>query len=270
MRGFLFTLRVWRNRIGTWALVLIKSPLYYHNPLAMVLTGFRTHNQTLRLRSGVRVTVRPRTTDRATVNENFVIRPYTTGVTGYDIRDTDTVVDVGANIGAFSLYAARQCRHGRIFAIEPDRRNFAMLMRNLDQNSATNVTAINAALFSEDGGHAFYSAGAKSSLLWNTTGASPEMVKTITLHTFLDQYDVGAIDYLKMDCEGAEFDILFGLDPAVLGRIKRIGMEFHNVDENRNAATLSEFLKRHGFRVDVCRGIWNGLLLSTNAGQGHQ
>jgi FkbM family methyltransferase len=264
MQGLKFTISIWTNRLSTWVMLLCKGPFHYRNPIAMFLTGFKKDNQILRLRNGVRMTVRPRTTDRAAVNENFVIRPYTTDVKGYEIRDADTVVDVGANIGAFSIYASRQCRRGRIFSIEPDKDNFAMLQKNVEQNGATNVTAINAALFSEDGEHVFYSDGAKSSLYWNTTGASPETVKTMTFHTFLNQNNLDRIDYLKMDCEGAEFDILFGLDASDLGRIKRIGMEFHNVDEDKNATKLCEYLRQHGFRVDVCRGIWNGLLLTTN------
>ena len=60
---------------------------------------------------------------------------------------------------------------------------------------------------------------------------------------------IDAIDFLKVDCEGAEYDILLNLDDHLLSRIKKIAMETHDdVNEHRHGE-LVEFLRAHGFFV---------------------
>jgi len=59
------------------------------------------------------------------------------------------------------------------------------------------------------------------------------------------------IDYLKMDCEGAEYDILFKCKDSVLRKIKKIGMEPHYIDEKKNVNELKTFLVAKGFHVSA-------------------
>ena len=95
---------------------------------------------TLRLRNGLQFEVRPHTSDRATVNENFIHYPYTHH-TAFKIGESDIVVDIGANIGAFTLYAARTAKKGRVASVEPSSENFKQLAHNLKINAIANGNA---------------------------------------------------------------------------------------------------------------------------------
>ena len=84
------------------------------------------------------------------------------------------------------------------------------------------------------------------------------------MKTLIEDQPIGMIDFRKMDCEGAEFDILFSLGADQLSRIRKISMEVHNVSGEKNGDTLCEVLRAGGFKINHCAGTWNGLLLATN------
>ena len=104
--------------------------------------------KTLRV-GGRAVTVRRRGDDWKFVRSVLELREY--NPPGYEIGAADTVVDVGANIGAFALLAAGLARRGRVVAVEPVAENFALLQRNLARNRAANVAAVRAAVLDRPG-----------------------------------------------------------------------------------------------------------------------
>ena len=59
-------------------------------------------------------------------------------------------------------------------------------------------------------------------------------------------------DFLKVDCEGCEYDVLLNSDPDVLSRVKRISAETHSNDKAHTAEELAAFLESNGFVVN-CR-----------------
>jgi len=77
-------------------------------------------------------------------------------------------------------------------------------------------------------------------------------METVQAHSledfFLDQ-DIDRVDLMKMDCEGAEYEILFGVSERTLARIDRLIMEYHDVGEGRNHHALVAFLVKSGFVV---------------------
>jgi hypothetical protein len=60
---------------------------------------------------------------------------------------------------------------------------------------------------------------------------------------------VRTIDFLKLDCEGAEFEILFGCDDDTFHAIGRMSLEIHNTGEGNNADTMRSLLEGKGFDV---------------------
>jgi len=76
-------------------------------------------------------------------------------------------------------------------------------------------------------------------------------VETITLDDFALENGIQRIDFLKMDCEGAEYDIFFNASKSVLGMIQKISMEYHDLDLSRNHEALQIFLRTHGFNVYI-------------------
>ena len=179
----------------------------------------------------------------------------------YRLMPTDTIVDVGANIGSFSIYAAQQSPQGKIIALEPDAENYQLFKENLELNQSKNVVPLNMALYSKEGEMSLSMEGANASLVFGDKQIDSQLVQTISLKKIMSDHDITQIDFLKMDCEGTEFDVFYSLDPDRLGRIHKISMEYHNSASAVNSGdALSEFLKKHGFEIDVCEGFWTGLL----------
>jgi len=182
------------------------------------------------------------------VGEQDYLRP------GHEIRPTDTVVDIGANIGGFAVVAGRAARAGRVFAFEPDYENYELTVRNAALNGLTNVVVEYAAVSGTAGTLRLFK-GAETSL--HTTLASRlgapatgEEVPAVTLKQIFDGYKITRCDFLKMNCEGAEYDILYRTPPEYLQRIDRIALEYHATeDKHRIARELAGFLVSHGIEI---------------------
>ena len=76
-------------------------------------------------------------------------------------------------------------------------------------------------------------------------------VQTISLNDFIKKNKLKKIDFLKMDCEGAEYEILYNLPKNVLNSIKKISMEYHNINETYNVTNLVAFLEKNDFEVNA-------------------
>ncbi len=120
-----------------------------------------------------------------------------------DIKQDDIVVDIGANVGAFCIRAAYYSDF--VFAVEPLTQE--ILQKNISLNGVS-VTVLHSALGN----------GNVESISWD--GASRNM-QTVSLKTLIGM--TGGCDFLKCDCEGAEWLI----DPHDLAGIRRIEMELH-------------------------------------------
>jgi FkbM family methyltransferase len=120
-----------------------------------------------------------------------------------DIRPEDHVIDIGANVGAFCIHAARYSDH--VVAVEPVASE--VLQENIRLNGV-NVRVIRGAL----------GVGGQGEISWDDTRVR---VPTFTLRQITEM--AGGCDFLKCDCEGAEWLI----EPGDLSGIRRIEMELH-------------------------------------------
>lgn len=120
-----------------------------------------------------------------------------------------TILDFGAHLGASVLWFHRRYPDARIYAVEPDRRSFRKLQRNV--GGIPGVTVHHAALAGEEGERAFYEAerGWASSLIASGGGGPATTVPVVTLRGFIrDQVQAERVDLLKIDVEGAEWEVL--------------------------------------------------------------
>jgi hypothetical protein len=77
-----------------------------------------------------------------------------------------------------------------------------------------------------------------------------EEVPAITLQQIFDRHGITRCDFLKMNCEGAEYEILYRTPPEYLRRVERIALEYHAVeDKTRLARELAAFLVAHGIEI---------------------
>lgn len=205
---------------------------------------------------------------RYVVNEIFKKRRY--DHPGFDIRPTDTVVDIGANMGIFVLWAARLAKQGRVLAIEPTSAMDTLRM-NIERNGLTNVVPIQAAAgrdgetfeivtypgFNIVNHHAAWKPMLATRFLiklrygWYQSQPVVERAPVKSLKRMLDENGVDRVHYLKVDCEGGEYDIFRSLDDETFDRIDRMAMEFHEYTPQQRHEELVEMLKRHGFSVEI-------------------
>jgi len=144
------------------------------------------------------------------------------------------VVDLGANIGAYTLRAARAIgAESLVFAVEPIPSIFQNLLENISINRFSNVVALNSAA-GEASGVARLNLGASgynaSSIVRPESGESIE-VDVISMDDILEKYDVKRLDLVKMDIEGAEAMAIRGMRSS-LRRFRPLIL-FENNDEAR-------------------------------------
>ncbi|VVB54882.1 Hexuronic acid methyltransferase AglP [uncultured archaeon] len=177
---------------------------------------------------------------------------------GFNIKENDTVIDIGANSGIFSIYAGYKASKGKVYSFEPVRENFEKLKENIILNRMTNVITIEKAVSNtngtkniflnteNNGGHSFF-----NDFMWKENETGKEIkITTISLQGIFDENKIEKIDFLKCDCEGAEYEIFFPFK-ELLKKIDRISMEVHRIDNDRNVSKLKAFLEESGFAVKI-------------------
>lgn len=175
---------------------------------------------------------------------------------GHEIRETDVVIDIGANIGCFALVAGRAARRGRVFAFEPDAENYELASRSVRLNGFANVTVVRCAVSGARGTLKLFR-GAHGPLHSTTPGRLGDAeiadeVPAITLPDIMDRHSIERCGFLKMNCEGAEYGILYNTPPEYLRRIDRIALEYHasaQQDKRAISRDLAGFLQKHGFEI---------------------
>ena len=124
------------------------------------------------------------------------------------------IIDIGANIGFFCIYSLIKAPNSRIISVEADPSNYKILKNNITTNNLNKkVTSINRAIFSIEGEIDFFPSNEDTgwSSVFNTRGAinsNPIKIKTTTISKLLISLEVKSVDFLKIDIEGSEYDVL--------------------------------------------------------------
>lgn len=235
----------------------VKKKLVYH------YSKFAPKGKTLKIRiqPDINYYFRSRTADRNVIKEVWARKIYERH--GFDIQHSDTVVDLGGHIGVFSVLAAKRATNGTVYAFEPMKDNYEVLLSNLKLNGIDNVVAENIAISKETGQSKLYLSSQESakkvgyitgghSLFPSKERDKTILVETQTLDSVMKRLGISSIDYLKIDTEGSEFDILYSASKETLGKIQKIVMELHPFGDN-TAEKMIEFLSEHGFSSTLDR-----------------
>ena len=179
-----------------------------------------------------------------------------------------TIIDIGANKGLFCLYFGYALRKNvKIYAFEPHPQTYKFLQRNIQLNDLeSNIFASQKCVSGiETNQKSFFVARESFDYsMFNEYQTDDEIVvKNITLKQFIEENDLEEIDLLKLNCEGAEYEILMQTPIEYVKRIKEIRMEYHNFEldgktydinpligylENNNFITTNylPYAKEHG------------------------
>lgn len=186
---------------------------------------------------------------RVPVYEVFAEDEYSLDWFGHGLPDDLHVVDIGAHIGCFSTDLARRFPGATVHCYEPTPSTGAYTVRNVEQNGlADRVTVHRAAVASRAGTLVMADNGPGSGhngvLHLGESGATSIEVACESL---ADAFSAsgGRVDLLKMDAEGAEYDIVLDSDPTLWAGVRRVVMEYHHSDEHDFDA-LRTFLETTG------------------------
>jgi FkbM family methyltransferase len=232
---------LFKNLANGWRYLAVKFGLSGADPLE-----FRTWN-------GIRIEVPRRLVQ--TFKEIFMDECYMKG-RKFSLPSAPTILDIGANAGYFSLFALGRFPGARVFAFEPVPANFRLLNRQRELNPKAGLTCIQKAVAGQGGELvlAFDAADAfsTSATVLGSASGQPDTIRVaaVTLSDVFTEYHIEQCDLLKMDCEGAEYGILYGCPKEVLGRVRRIAMEVHRgPGPEENIDALEAFLRTKGFNT---------------------
>lgn len=172
------------------------------------------------------------------------------------IRTTRSpVLDVGAHIGIFSLYANILNPRVKIYALEPEKENFKYLGKNISENDACNVRLFQLALCGKSGKRILSIAPDSINHRLITEGEQgsegPEQeVQAMSVANFLQKNSIASVGLLKMDIEGGEYEILDNMSDSDFGQVENAILEYHSV-AGKGPKDLEQRLREHGFGVQV-------------------
>jgi FkbM family methyltransferase len=185
-----------------------------------------------------------------------------------ELSSGDVFVDIGANVGFYSLIASRIVGpSGRVVAIEAEPDTYDALRRNIAMNRCSHVTAVNLGVSDKEavltmqvaaddglhrnrGGNTFLAEGDTSIRLPDPTGKTSKEIQCVPLASILEQHRIDRIDGLKIDAEGFEHRILTAFlagnpDDRLMPRV--IILEQHP-DIARTEGDSVSLLEQHGYR----------------------
>jgi FkbM family methyltransferase len=189
------------------------------------------------LRSGLKIYLSDHPHDIITIFVIFVREDYGR------VQPQSVVVDIGANIGIFALYAAHN-QAAKVFAYEPNSEAYHHLLQNIKTNHLEHtIFPGQFAVVGAPGELVRFPARSSiyNSIITDLSSTDFEWVNTIGLPKILDQ--TGDVDLLKLDCEGAEYDILLSAGKDVYARIRNLRLEYHSNREQ----DIERHLTSYGF-----------------------
>jgi FkbM family methyltransferase len=229
---------------------------HVRNPIPAYLDWARLRKSPYRVQThdGFDLRLRCNGGDRYAFYENLIRRDYLSG--GQELGLGDTVIDIGANIGCFTVLASRAVGPvGRVVAAEPDPATYPFLEENVGRNSPSGHVALRRVAVGGHSGTArlISSATALFSSIYQRVDSRQVdgdvvEVELVTIDQLMDGAGIDRCRLLKLDCEGAEYEILETMTPEVAGRIDQVTMEVHQV-EGRSFPELTGHLQRLGYAV---------------------
>lgn len=165
------------------------------------------------------------------------------------VRKGAVVVDVGANIGWYTLLSAHLAgKTGKIVAFEPEPSNFSLLNESVKRNGFDNVFLFNNCVSNMEGTRKLWlnkgNLGGHS-IVWRTSEEAVD-VEAVTLDSCLSKLEIQIVDLLKIDAEGAEPEVLEGaLNYLLSSKIKNIVLEWNCKEWTNKEELLQKLLRKY-------------------------
>lgn len=189
-----------------------------------------------------------------TYKECFFDNTYTKGFPALS-QPPKVVVDIGANVGYFSFSVFARYPNAKVLAYEPITANFQLLEKYRQQHPQFDLQIFPEAVNGDgkplilhyDATDDFTTA---ATLFEAANQPDAVTVTTTTLPDIMARHKLSAIDWLKLDCEGAEYDILYNLPAEDLAKIHLLSIETHKGSaKEQQQAPLASYLQQQGFII---------------------
>ena len=170
------------------------------------------------------------------------------------VPDNSTIIDIGANAGFFTLFAASRFNDSKILAYEPVPSNFHQLERNRELNADCDIKCFQKAVAKHSGSVEIIFDPDENFTTNATIVQKPHehnqtiQVPSVTLSDIFSEHSIKRCNLLKMDCEGAEYDIIYNCPLECLSKIDQMAMEVHGgAESGQNIDSLEAYLNEQGF-----------------------
>lgn len=163
------------------------------------------------------------------------------------------IIDCGSNMGLSLLFFSQKYPNSHIIAFEPDSSVLQCLEKNIQTYGMYNVELNKKAVWIRNKTLEFFTdKGMGGRLGLDYQGQTPVRVEAIRLKDFIANKK---IDLLKIDIEGAEFDVIVDCEPELIC-VEKIFIEYHSInDEDQKLGELLNILKRNGFRYHLSQSF---------------
>ena len=199
-------------------------------------------------KTGLRIKIRVRSTDLMALTNVWMINEY--DVEDFEINTNDTVIDIGAHIGLFSLLVSQLCKTGKILSFEPVSENFDLLVSNLKLNRIENILPFNMAVSKNSGRLDLFLNNDQSAHSIFSKSSESISAESTSLQKIFDENKISSCKLLKLDCEGAEYQIIDSLPSEYLDKIQNIVMEYHLADTKPELVkSLILKIENAGFKI---------------------
>ena len=196
----------------------------------------------------LKIKIRVKSTDLMALTNVWMINEY--DVDSFKINQNDNVIDVGAHIGLFSLLVSQFCKTGKIFSFEPIRDNFDLFVSNSELNHIQNVFPFNVGISKNSGKLNLFLNNDQSAHSIFPKGSESITVESTSLQKIFDEKKISLCKLLKLDCEGAEYDIIDSLPAEYLDKIQNMAIEYHLADTKPELIkNLILKIKNAGFKI---------------------
>ena len=199
-------------------------------------------------RSGLKIKIRVNSTDLMAFTHVWMIQEYSDD--NFSINNDDVIIDVGAHIGLFALFASQFCKNGKIFCYEPIKENYKILIENIEMNQIQNIFPNNLAVTKETSRVKIFLNDDQSGHSMFIQNKNFVEVDSKSLSDIFIDNGIKECDFLKLDCEGAEYEIVESLSADLFTKINKTVIEYHMVDTKPELLEqLINKLKQFSFSV---------------------